>query len=67
MLRDILPGPAWAPYRAQEITTAKNTLCAHEQDAEASIPLKGFLVGIGIEAVMALGLFCAWELWRHIR
>jgi hypothetical protein len=67
MLRDILPGPGWAPYTASVRPLARDAASAPDADVEEGSYLKGALVGIGLEGVVALGVFGLWQVWHLIR
>jgi hypothetical protein len=55
MLRDILPGTAWAPYQAQAESFSRIT--------EANC-IKGFLASIAIEGIVGLSVFAVWQAWH---
>ena len=67
MLRDILPGAAWAPYRAPTRPLAAVTDCVSDANEKEGNGLKGLLVAIGLEGTMALGVFGLWHVWHLIR
>ena len=66
MLRDILPGAAWAPYRASPRAVANELECAIDANEEDGNCVKGFVMAIGLEGAMALGVLCIWHFWRLI-
>ena len=64
MLRDILPGPAWAPYQSHcRFLSAE----FESQDEEAGSCVKGSLVAIGLEGAAAIAVYALWLLWHMIR
>jgi hypothetical protein len=67
MLRDILPGAAWAPYRAPTCPIANEMECASDAIEEDGNCVKGFAVAIGLEGAMALAVFGIWHAWHLIR
>jgi hypothetical protein len=67
MLRDILPGAAWAPYRAPICAVANDMECAIEANEVDGNCVKGFVVAISLEGAMALGVFGLWHFWRLLR
>jgi hypothetical protein len=64
MLRDILPGAAWAPYRAPTRAIANELECAIDANEEDGNCVKGFVVAIGLESAMALGVLGIWHFWH---
>jgi hypothetical protein len=67
MLRDILPGAAWAPYRAPVRPAANELDCASPTSEEDGSCIRGFVVAVALEGAMALGIFSAWQIWHLIR
>jgi hypothetical protein len=55
MLRDILPGSAWASFEAQAESFSRIT------DANC---IKGFLASIAIEGIVGLSVFALWQAWH---
>lgn len=64
MLRDILPGPGWAPYTASARPLARGASRAPDANADEGSCLKGVLVGIGLEGAVALGIWGLWQVWH---
>ena len=66
MLRDVLPGPAWAPYQARMRPLPRNADFSSEacQDGDC---IEGFLVAVCIEGAAALGVYGIWQLWHFFR
>jgi len=67
MLRDILPGAAWASYRAPTQSIANEMDCASDAAEEDGNCVMGFLVAICLECVMVAGVFDIWHVWLLIR
>jgi hypothetical protein len=67
MLRDILPGPAWAPYQPQPRPSIKVIARPSNERVDAGSCAKGLLVAIALEGTVALGVFGIWQLWHFIR
>jgi hypothetical protein len=67
MLRDILPGAAWAPYRAQSSPAAEEMKSACEASEENGNCIRVFVMAVALEGAMALGIFSAWQIWHLIR
>ena len=67
MLRDILPGPGWAPYQPQYRSSIVEIDRASKQRVGEGSCAKGFLVAVAFEAAIALGVFGIWQLWHLIR
>jgi hypothetical protein len=67
MLRDILPGAAWAPYRAPVRSAANELDCACTTSEAGGSCVKGFVVAVALEGAMALGIFSVWQIWHLIR
>jgi hypothetical protein len=67
MLRDILPGPAWAPYQPQPKPSIRVVARRSNRKVEDGNCLKGFLVAIALEGTAALSVFGIWHLWHLIR
>jgi hypothetical protein len=67
MLRDILPGAAWAPYRAPTRPLAPDTDRVSDANEKGEKCLKGFVVAVCLEGAMALGVFGLWHVWHLIR
>ena len=67
MLRDILPGPAWAPYQPQAWPSVE--ACARPSDrrvAEGNC-VRGLMIAFALECTVALSIFGVWHLWHMIR
>jgi hypothetical protein len=67
LLRNVLPGTAWAPYEAPVNILARKTNAPCEAELEDGNCLKGAVVGLCLEGAMALGLFCIWQGWHLLR
>ncbi len=67
LLRDILPGPAWAPYGPGATGLAGETEYLPAPTAEDGNCLKGASVALALEAGAALGAFGIWQLWHLFR
>jgi hypothetical protein len=67
MLRDILPGPGWAPYRALSPALERETEREPKSSAEDGDPIKGMLVALGFESAVILILYGAWQVLHLIR
>lgn len=67
MLRDVLPGPGWAPYSvpARPLLSARELV--PETCEEDGNCLRGLVVAIGLEGAAALGVYALWQLWHLIR
>ena len=67
MLRDILPGPAWAPFRAAPPTPAA---CPEKSPAPAGkmqFRWATVLATVCFEVAIPLGVFGIWQFWIHAR
>ncbi len=67
MLRDILPGAAWAPYRAPTRLLATVSERVSETNQSKGNCVKGLVVAIGLEGATALGVFGIWHAWHLVR
>lgn len=67
MLRDVLPGPGWAPYRAAARPLPHKRELVPEECEEDGSCVRGFLVGIGLEGAAALGIYGIWQLCHLVR
>lgn len=72
MLRDILPGPGWAPYRPDAPAAGRDsdgTLAerVYVDDSGDGRCMKGLLVAVALECVAGLGVVGAWQLWHLLR
>lgn len=72
MVRDILPGPGWAPYRPQLHLVSEKSDSLTEgslssENSEDGKCLKGALIGIALECVAFAGVFGVWRLWHIAR
>ena len=67
MLRDILPGPGWAPYRAPTQAFPRPVEREQDESVEEGSCVKGMLAALAIEGVVALGVFGLWHAWHLIR
>jgi hypothetical protein len=63
MLRDILPGPGWAPYKASE----GRIDCTSRAEVVPGSCLKGAVIAIMLESAAALVVYGAWQVWHLIR
>jgi hypothetical protein len=64
LLRDILPGPGWALYRAPAQSFPRLVERAPVQNAEEASCIRGFLAAIAIEGIVGLGVFALWQAWH---
>jgi hypothetical protein len=71
MLHDIIRGPGWAPYVTPERAAARILPMTVERISGARFEdigcVRGLIVGLGLEAVLALGVVGAWQLWHLVR
>jgi len=72
MVRDILPGPGWAPYRSDGLPAARDSARTpaervYVDDSGDGRCMKGLLVGVALECVAGLGVFGVWQLWHLLR
>lgn len=72
MVRDILPGPGWAPYRPDGLAAVGKTdrtpaERVYVDDSGDGRCVKGLVVGIALECIAGLGVFGAWQLWHLFR
>jgi len=67
MLRDILPGPAWAPYQSRCLSFPGETEGVSDGDEDEGSCVKGSLIAIGLEGVTALAVYGVWLLWHMVR
>ena len=67
MLRDILPGPAWAPPMAKSPARAEETVRVSESSAEDGSCVKGMILAFGLEASGALIVYGLWQFWLSFR
>jgi hypothetical protein len=67
MLRDILPGPAWAPYQVQYRPSIEQIARPSTEKEEDGNCAKGFIVAIAMEGMLALGVFGIWHFWHLVR
>ena len=67
MLRDILPGAAYAPYHVQLRQPAWDTDEGSDATAGEQRCLKGFFVAVALEAVIAVSVVGFWQLWHLVR
>jgi hypothetical protein len=67
MLRDVLPGSAWAPFRTEAAASAGEMDCMSEPVLEREFHLRGIAFALGLEAIMALAVYGIWQLCVHIR
>jgi hypothetical protein len=67
MLRDILPGPGWAPYTASARPPARRAIRVPHAGMDEGSCIKGTLVALGLEGAAALGAFGLWQIWHLIR
>jgi hypothetical protein len=67
MLRDILPGPGWAPYQAPAQTFPLPVERASEETTEDGSCVKGMLAALAIEGIVAVSVFALWQAWHLIR
>jgi len=66
MLRDILPGPAWAPFGAAPTSQAA-TLAEPAVQGKAKPRWKAVLATVSLEAAIPIGVFTIWQVWMHQR
>lgn len=67
MVRDILPGAAWAPYSAATpflVRETEESIPFREEDGNF---FKGALVAFAMEAGLALCVWGAWYAWHLFR
>lgn len=64
MLRDVVPDPAWALYRAPVRAFPWEREFRYEEDLEDGSCLKGALVGLCLEGAVALAVYGTWQLWH---
>ena len=67
MLRDILPGPGWAPYQPPARPFPLPVELESDETMEEGSCVKGMLAALAIEGIMALGVFALWQAWHMIR
>jgi hypothetical protein len=67
MLRDILPGPGYAPYQAQAPPMISETESVPDPIEKGKSRTRRFLVGVGMEIGVAAGVLGIWRLWHLIR
>ena len=72
MLRDILPGPGWAPYQASQARVSapavpRADLRSSNLRSEEGSCVKGLLVGLSLEAFAAAGVFAIRHLFQLLR
>ena len=67
MLRDILPGPGWAPYQLQRRSLVVEIDHPSKKAEERGNCIKGLVVALTLEATVAFGAFGIWQLWHFIR
>ncbi|MGD0630249.1 MAG: hypothetical protein ABR987_12905 [Terracidiphilus sp.] len=67
MLRDVLPGPGWAPYWAPARPLPGAADFASKACEEDGSCVKGLVVAICLEGAAALSVFGIWQLWHLIR
>ena len=67
LLRNVLPGAAWASYQAPVTIQARKTSALCEAELEDGNCLKGAAIGLCLEGAVALGLFCIWQGWHLLR
>lgn len=64
MLRDILPGPAWAPYSSGVPVRSRNDELNEEQIDDRQNFARGMLIAVALEAVLAFGVYEGWRAWH---
>lgn len=67
MLRDILPGPGWAPYRAPVRLLERESEYESDADVAGGSCVKGLMTAAFIEGAMVLGIYAAWQAWHLLR
>jgi hypothetical protein len=67
MLRDILPGPAWAPFRAAPQVAAVPAEQALAPAAKTQHRWKTVAATICFEVAIPLGVLSIWQFWSHLR
>ncbi|MGA2561865.1 MAG: hypothetical protein ABSF17_19510 [Terracidiphilus sp.] len=69
MLRDILPGPAWSPYssgipaRSREV----EPIFEEESGEEEGSNLRGLVIALALEAILAVSVYELWRGWHFLR
>ncbi|MGA9668805.1 MAG: hypothetical protein WBQ94_06330 [Terracidiphilus sp.] len=67
MLRDILPGPAWAPYQTETNNLTRVAEYLQEHPKEDGNCVRGAVVALGLEVVAGISAFGIWQLWHLFR
>lgn len=67
MLRDILPGPAWAPYSSGIPARSREVQPSEEDGAGHGSTLKGLAVALALEVLLAVGVYEVWRAWHFLR
>ena len=67
LLRDILPGPAWAPFQAESGQLHRAIDYASVAMVEEENCPRAVLVAFCVEAAIALGLYGGWHMLHLIR
>ncbi len=61
LLRDTLPGAAWAPPGPERCDRSSNLDLAPETVVEKENAPRGILAGVCIEIALALGIYAVWH------
>ena len=67
MLRDILPGPAWAPFRAAPPTPAACPAKSQAPAGKLQYRWATVVAAVCFEVAIPLGVFGIWQFWVHAR
>ncbi len=67
MLRNILPGAAWAPYSSGVPARLRGVELIDEEIKQEGSSLKGLVVALVLEMVLAAGVYEAWHVWHFLR
>jgi hypothetical protein len=67
MLRDILPGPAWAPFQAAPQCPTARVQAPAQAGPRKKYRMAAVLAAVCLEVAIPLGVFGIWELWSHLR
>ncbi len=63
LLRDVLPGPAWAPCQAR----ANDDYFVSKADMSQGSCIRGALAAIFLEGIAAASVYGLWLLWHAVR
>ena len=67
MLRDILPGAAWAPYSSGIPARLRDVELIDEECKQKGSTLKGLAIALVLEALLGAGIYEAWHAWHFLR